>query len=233
MANAAETYVRERLFEMQDPEYRAFHSKLIPTADPDSVIGVRTPQLRKFAKELARTPEAEDFLKSLPHLYYEENNLHGFLIEGIKDYERTVEALDAFLPYVDNWATCDTMSPNIFRKHLPQLLDKIHEWLASDHAYTVRFAIGMLMRFYLDDAFSAGYLQLVAGVKSREYYVNMMIAWYFATALAKQREAVLPYFEKCVLDPWTHNKAIQKAVESRRIDPEDKAYLRTLKVKRV
>lgn len=226
----AEQTVQARLFQMQDLTYRAFQCKLMPTVDPDAVIGVRTPELRKFAKEFAKTPEAADFLLGLPHRYYEENNLHGFLIETMKDYGRTVAALNAFLPYVDNWATCDLMRPRVFRKHLPELLEQVKVWLASGGTYTVRFAIGMLMTFYLDEAFQPEYPAMVAEVRSREYYVNMMTAWYFATALAKQYDAVLPYLQQRRLDPWTHNKAIQKAVESCRITDEQKAYLRGLKL---
>lgn len=226
-----EAYVQQRLFEMQDLAYRDFHSKLMPTIDKAAVIGVRTPALRKFAKEFSKMPEAKAFLQILPHKYYEENNLHGFLLEMIKDYEECVEQVDRFLPYVDNWATCDLMSPKVFKKHLPELLERIKVWLRSEDTYTIRFGIGMLMSFYLDEEFSEEYPELVAGVKSEEYYVNMMIAWYFATALAKQYEKILPFIEQQRLDTWTHNKAIQKAVESYRITPEQKTYLRTLKRK--
>ncbi len=222
--------VQKQLFSLQDTAYRAFHSKLIPTVDSETIIGVRTPALRKFASDFAKTPEASVFLKQLPHDYYEENNLHSFLIEKCRDYEETIRLLDDFLPYVDNWATCDMMSPKIFGKHLPELLLAIRRWIASDRCYTVRYGIGLLMNWYLDGAFSPDYPALVAGVQSKEYYVNMMIAWYFATALAKQYQAVLPYFENRRLSPWTHNKAIQKAVESRRITDEQKSYLKTLKV---
>lgn len=228
---AIEAYVQQRLFEMQDLAYRDFHSKLMPTIDKAAVIGVRTPALRKFAKEFSKMPEAKAFLQILPHKYYEENNLHGFLLEMIKDYEECVEQVDRFLPYVDNWATCDLMSPKVFKKHLPELLERIKVWLRSEDTYTIRFGIGMLMSFYLDEEFSEEYPELVAGVKSEEYYVNMMIAWYFATALAKQYEKILPFIEQQRLDTWTHNKAIQKAVESYRITPEQKTYLRTLKRK--
>lgn len=228
---AIEAYVQQRLFEMQDLAYRDFHSKLMPTIDKAAVIGVRTPALRKFAKEFSKMPEAKAFLQILPHKYYEENNLHGFLLEMIKDYEECVEQVDRFLPYVDNWATCDLMSPKVFKKHLPELLERIKVWLGSEDTYTIRFGIGMLMSFYLDEEFSEEYPELVAGVKSEEYYVNMMIAWYFATALAKQYEKILPFIEQQRLDTWTHNKAIQKAVESYRITPEQKTYLRTLKRK--
>lgn len=229
--SSVEEYVRTRLFELRDLKYREFHSKLMPTVDPDLIIGVRTPKLRNFAKEFGKMPEAEGFLKILPHKYYEENNLHGFLVESIKDYGECVMAVNTFLPYVDNWATCDLMRPKVFKKHLPELLEEIRRWLETDETYTVRFGLEMLMTFYLDEQFDIGYPELVAGVRSEEYYVNMMIAWYFATALAKQYEAALPYIEEQRLDKWTHNKAIQKAVESYRISPEQKAYLRTLKVK--
>lgn len=226
------TPVQKELFAMQDLSFRDFSSKLMPTVDKERVIGVRTPQLRKFAKEFAKTPQAAEFLECLPHTYYEENNLHGFLIAGMKDYGQCLAALEAFLPYIDNWATCDLISPKVFKKHLPELLERIRVWIASDHTYTVRFAVGMLMSFYLDEAFDAEYLELAAGVRSEDYYVNMMIAWYFATALAKQYEAALPYIEERRLDPWCHNKAIQKSVESYRITEEQKTYLKTLKWKK-
>ncbi len=222
-------YVQDRLFELQDLKYREFQAKLMPTVSPECIIGVRTPALRKFAKEFGKTEGAKEFLRHLPHRYYEENNLHGFLVAGMKDYEQCVEELDRFLPFVDNWATCDLTSPKIFKKHLPELLKKIEEWIASGHTYTVRFGIGMLMSFYLDGEFGLKYPEMVAEVRSEEYYVNMMIAWYFATALAKQYDAVLPFIEKRRLDKWTHNKAIQKAVESYRITPEQKGHLRKLK----
>lgn len=229
--SSVEEYVRTRLFELRDLKYREFHSKLMPTVDPELIIGVRTPKLRNFAKEFGKMPEAEEFLKILPHKYYEENNLHGFLVEAIKDYGECVTAVNTFLPYVDNWATCDLMRPKVFKKHLPKLLEEIRRWIETDETYTIRFGIEMLMTFYLDEQFDSAYPEFVAGVCSEEYYVNMMIAWYFATALAKQYEAVLPYIEKQRLERWTHNKAIQKAIESYRISPEQKAYLRTLKVK--
>ena len=226
-----EQSVQARLFELRDPKYRDFQCKLMPTVDPDTVIGVRTPELRKLAKTFRKEPEAAEFLKILPHKYYEENNLHGFLIETMKDYGQVIAALDAFLPYVDNWATCDLMRPKIFRKHLPELREQIRRWMASDHVYTIRFGIEMLMTFFLDDQFQPEYLDWVAGVHSEEYYVNMMIAWYFATALAKQYDASLPYLRERCLEPWTHNKTIQKAIESYRITDEQKAYLRSMKVK--
>ncbi len=228
---AVESDVQARLFALQDLPYRDFQCKLMPTVDPARVIGVRTPALRQLAREYEKSPDAAAFLLALPHEYYEENNLHGFLIERIKDYDACVAAVDAFLPYVDNWATCDLISPNAFKKNLPALLESIRRWLASAHTYTIRFGIEMLMRFYLDAHFDPSYLALPAAVRSKEYYVNMMIAWYFATALAKQYDAALPYIEQRRIDAWTHNKAIQKAVESYRVTDEQKAYLRTLKVK--
>ncbi len=223
--------VQRRLFELQDTEYRDFHAKLMPTVAKEKIIGIRTPVLRKFAKEYAKSEDAGEFLKVLPHDYYEENNLHGFLIEGMKDYEECVRALDTFLPYVDNWATCDMIAPKVFQKHLPELEHKTEEWMASGHTYTIRYGIGMLMKFYLDGVFQEEYLTRVARVQSEEYYVKMMVAWYFATALAKQYEAALPFIEEKRLETWTHNKAIQKAVESSRITKEQKSYLRKFKIK--
>lgn len=230
MMSDIEKSVQAQLFQRQDLNYRDFQCKLMPTVDPRTVIGVRTPELRKFAKAFARTPEAAEFLQILPHKYYEENNLHGFLIETIKDYDQAVAALDAFLPYVDNWATCDLMRPKVFSKHLTELREQVRTWMASDQTYTVRFGIEMLMTFFLDEQFQPEYLEWVAGVRSGEYYVNMMVAWYFATALAKQYDAALPYLTERRLEPWTHNKAIQKAIESYRIADEKKAYLRSLKL---
>lgn len=223
--------VQRRLFELQDVEYRDFHARLMPTVEKEKIIGIRIPVLRKFAKEYAKSEDAGEFIKILPHDYYEENNLHGFLIEGIKDYEECIRALDIFLPYVDNWATCDIIAPKVLKKHLPELEHKIWEWMASGHTYTVRYGIGMLMRFYLDEAFQKEYLTRVTQVQSEEYYVKMMAAWYFATALAKQYETTLPFIEERRLEKWTHNKAIQKAIESSRITQEQKRYLRKLKIK--
>lgn len=223
--------IREELFALQDLKYKEFHKRLIPTIDEDTIIGVRIPALRALVKEFSATEEAAEFMKELPHPYYEENNVHAFLIEKIKGYDTCIRELDKFLPYVDNWATCDSMAPKVLKKHLPELMDKIKEWLASDQIYTVRYGIGLLMKFYLDEAFEEKYLQMVADVQSEEYYINMMIAWYFATALAKHYEKALSYLEEQKLDVWTHNKTIQKAVESHRITPEQKAYLKTLKRK--
>lgn len=222
--------IREYLFSLQDTEYCDFQAKLIPTAAEGSVIGVRTPELRKYAAALLKQGEYEVFLQDLPHAYFDENQLHAFLISGMKDYAKCMEALCRFLPYVDNWATCDQMSPKIFKKHKTELLEQIRIWIGSDETYTIRFGVGMLMEHFLDADFAPEYPKMVAALRSDEYYVNMMIAWYFATALAKQYDAVLPYIEKKKLDPWTHNKAIQKAVESYRITPEQKVYLKSLKI---
>ena len=221
--------IRDRLFSLQDAKYRELQIKILPNLEPESIIGVRTPELRQMAKELAVREETGAFLKDLPHRYFDENQLHAFILSGMKDYTACMEALERFLPYVDNWATCDQMSPKVFRKHRMELLGSIRKWIASDQAYTIRFGIGMLMEHYLDGDFDPAYPEMAAGVRSGEYYVNMMTAWYFATALAKQYDAVIPYIENRRLDPWTHNKAIQKAIESYRITPEQKEYLKTLK----
>lgn len=226
-----EQEIQQRLFDAQDLKYRDFQRSLLPTVPPENIIGVRTPQLRAMAKALSRQPEAAEFRSLLPHRYYEENNLHAYLIEGIRDYDQVIGELERFLPYVDNWATCDTMSPGVFKRHLPQLREQCRQWLDSQHTYTVRFGIGMLMRYFLDEAFAPEYLEWVAGVQSQEYYIRMMVAWYFATALAKQYDAALPYLTEYRLERWTHNKAIQKALESYRITPEQKQFLRGWKVK--
>lgn len=220
----------EELLEQQDKEYRDFQRKLIPTVAPDRIIGVRTPVLRKMAKEMARQEDTKDFLETLPHHYFEENQLHALILSEEKNFESCIAGTEPFLPYVDNWATCDQMMPKVFKKHTDELLFYIQKWIASDHTYTIRFAIGMLMRFYLDEKFESEYLKMVAAVKSGEYYVRMMVAWYFATALAKQYDAAVMFLEEKRLEPWTHNKTIQKSVESYRIDDEKKAYLRSLKV---
>lgn len=221
--------IKSKLFELQDLEYKAFHSRLMPTISPETIIGVRTPALRKFAREIAKYDVVEDFLADLPHAFYEENNLHGFLIEGMKDFDTCLAEVDRFLPYVDNWATCDMMRPKVFKRNPKALLLKIREWLASDKTYTVRYGIGMLMTYFLDEYFDVKYVDEVAAVESEEYYVKMMVAWYFATALAKQWDAVIPYIENRKLEKWAHNKAIQKAIESYRITPLQKEYLRNLK----
>ena len=225
--------IQAELFSLQDTEYKAFHSKLMPTIDPDTIIGVRTPALRALARKIKTVPgiDLDLFKASLPHQYYEENNLHAFLIEQCRDYDTCIWELDCFLPYVDNWATCDMMRPKCFKKHTKELLCKIEQWLGSTHTYTVRFAIEMLMVYFLEEKFDPCYLAMVAGVQSDEYYINMMIAWYFATALAKQWDSTLPYLTKERLPLWVHNKTIQKAVESYRITPEQKELLRGLRRK--
>lgn len=223
--------IRDRLFKIKDDGYKAFHSKLIPTVNPDKIIGVRTPDLRKFTSEIYKSGEYERFLEVLPHEYYEENNLHGFIIEKFTDFDKTIEELDRFLPYVDNWATCDMISPKTFKKKPPELLPKIKEWINSGNTYAVRFGINTLMKFYLDEKFSPEYPNIVADLKSDEYYVNMAAAWYFATALSKRYGEIVPYIENKKLSVWVHNKTIRKAVESYRITPEQKKYLRTLIIK--
>ena len=224
-----EQAIVSRLFEMRDEAYGALQVKLIPTAPKDSFIGVRTPALRSFAKELYKSGVGEAFLSCLPHRYFDENQLHAFLISEEKDFETCVNRVEAFLPYVDNWATCDQMSPKVFKKHRQELLSFIKNWLASYHPYTVRFGIGMLMQHCLDDAFDPAYPAMVAKIHSEEYYVNMMIAWYFATALAKKYDAALPYLTDRRLSPWVHHKTIQKAAESYRISKEQKETLKQLR----
>ena len=219
------------LLDLKDKKYGEFQIKLIPTVDPKSIIGVRTPELRKLAKEIIKENDYEAFLNDLPHKYFDENQLHAFIISEIKDYDKCLDEVNKFLPYVDNWATCDQMSPKVFKKNHDKLIDNITKWIKSKETYTIRFGIGMLMQYYLDDNFKPEYLKLVSKLKSQEYYVNMMIAWYFATALAKQYENTLPYIEEKKLDTWTHNKTIQKAIESYRITPEQKEYLKSLKIK--
>ena len=232
------TSIQKKLFELQDQEYAAFQRKLTPTVDPESFIGVRVPACRKLAKDLFQSDAAavSEFLCTLPHKYYDENMLHGLLISEIKDFEQCVNDLEAFLPYVDNWAVCDIMSPKVFKKHKTELMEKIREWTASDKTYTIRFGIEMLMSHFLDDDFKAEYLEIPAAVRSDEYYVNMMIAWFFATALAKQWNETIVYLQNDVetrliasLPTWVHNKTIQKACESYRISDGQKQYLRTLK----
>ena len=220
------TKLQKQLFELQDLKYRDFHSKLMPETDKEMVIGIRTPVLRKFAKEFAGTSEAEAFLRQLPHRYYEQNNLHMMLITGIKDYEKCMEEIQRFLPCIDNWATCDYPAPKCFARHKDQVLEEAKRWISSGETYVIRYGIGMLMRLFLDEDFSSEYLEMAAAVQSQEYYVNMMIAWYFATALAKQWDATVPYIEQHKLSDWVHRKTVQKAVESYRITPEQKEYLK-------
>ena len=224
--------LHKKLYSLQDLKYRDMQIKIIPNIDPGSIIGVRTPQLRAMAKEMLKAGDYNDFLKELPHKYFEENQLQAFIISGIKDMKECMEELEKFLPYVDNWATCDQMSPKVFKKHREELLTHIKEWIRSDEPYTIRFGVGMLMEHFLEEDYDPVYPEMVAKLRSEEYYVNMMIAWYFATALAKQYESILPFVENKRLDKWTHNKAIQKSVESYRITDEQKKYLKTLKVSR-
>ena len=225
------TEIQKRLFELQDEKYRDFQVKLIPTVDPATVIGVRTPELRKLAKELSKRDDIDAFLETLPHDHFDENQLHAFILSGMKDFTKCMTGVCGFLPFIDNWATCDQLSPKVFGKNKAELLAYINEWLQSDETYTIRFAAGMLMDHFLDDDFDIKYPEMVAGIESDEYYVNMMRAWYFATALAKQYDSVISFIEEKRLDKWTHNKTIQKSVESYRITPEQKAYLKSLKIK--
>ena len=218
-----------RLRQRADEGYRAFHMRLVPNVEPARILGVRVPEVRALARSLAGTPEAETFLRELPHEYYEENNLHAFLLERERDYGALIEGINRFLPFVDNWATCDSLSPALFKKHPDGLPEQALQWMQSDQTYTVRFGIGVLMRYYLDEGFRPEYAERVAAVRSEEYYVRMMVAWYFATALAAREEDVLPYLTGRRLDPWTHRKAIRKAIESNRITPERKQFLRTLR----
>ena len=222
-----EKIVKE-LFEMQDEKYRDFQSTLIPGSDLEKVIGIRTPLLRKYAKNLP-LEDAKAFLLELPHEYFDENQLHAFIVSEIKDIDACIKEVNTFLPYVDNWATCDQMSPVIFKKHKDKLLVEVKRWIVSSETYTVRFGIKMLMQHFLDEDFNLEYPEMVAKIQSEEYYVKMMIAWYFATALAKQYDSVIPFIEEGRLEKWTHNKAIQKSIESYRITTEQKKYLRTLK----
>ena len=222
--------LQQNLFGMRDAAYAAFIAKLTPGFPPSHFIGVRVPLLRTIARSFAKEEAASQrFLSHLPHSYYEEDMLHGMLISLVKDFDRCLDLIDRFLPYVDNWAVCDTLSPKVFAKHKAQLLENILRWSSSSHTYTCRFGLRMLMTHFLDDSFSADFLEIPATIRSEEYYVKMMVAWFFATALAKQWEATLPYLENRQLDPWTHRKTIQKAIESYRIPPERKDYLRTLR----
>ncbi len=223
--------IQTELFKLQDKEYREFHAKLMPTVDKELIIGIRTPILRKFASSITNTDDAKKFLENLPHKYYEENNLHAFLIEKEKDFEKAVFETEKFLPHIDNWATCDGFMPKVFAKNADNLLPKIKLWIKSDKPYTVRYAMLLLMKLYLDEHFKKEYLDMVASIKFEHYYVKMMQAWYFATALTKQYDSAIKYIENKKLDVWVHNKTIQKAVESYRIDKETKRYLKSLKIK--
>lgn len=226
--------IKDYLLKNQDLQYKQFHSSLMPTINSEVVIGIKVPILRNYTKELLKKYDIQSFVpffKDLPHQYYEENNIHAFLIEKINNYDECLFQLEQFLPYINNWATCDMLNPKVFSKNKDKLLKKINEWIKSSHTYTIRFGIGMLMRYFLDKDFNSSYLELVYSIKSEEYYVNMMKAWFFATALAKQYDATLPIIQNKKLDIWTHNKAIQKAIESFRVSAEHKQYLKTLKIK--
>ena len=222
--------IRQELFKLRDEGYRDLQIKLLPTVSAEAILGVRTPQLRELAKGLCGRADINAFLDELPHKYFDENQLHAFIIARIRDYGDCLRAVERFLPYIDNWATCDQLSPAVFGRHKAELLEPIRGWIASSAAYTVRFGVKLLMEHYLDDNFEPEYLEMVAALRSDEYYVNMMLAWYFATALAKQYDAAVPYIEERKLAQWTHNKAIQKALESRRVSLEHKDYLRGLRL---
>ena len=226
--------ITEQLIVMKDEVYKNFHGKLMPTINPDSILGVRVPLLRKFSNQLNKNlskEEIERFMNELPHRYYEENNLHAFMISSLKDFNETVERLNVFLPFVDNWATCDMMNPKVLGKYPDKLENVIMRWINDKKTYTVRYGIGLLMRYFLDESFDVKYLEIVSQIRSNEYYVNMMKAWFFAMALCKQYEYTLPYLENKKLDETTHNMTIRKAIESFRITNEQKDYIRTLKTK--
>ena len=223
--------IESTLLKLQDKEYQKLQSKTIPNIDPDTIIGVRTPELRKLAKKMYKENNYEEFINDLPHKYFDENQLHAFIISEIKDYSKCLDEFNKFLPYIDNWATCDQPSPKVFAKNKDDLLKQIKIWIKSNKTYTIRFGVSMLMRNFLDDNFKVEYLEMVSKIKSDEYYVNMMIAWYFATALAKQYKDTIKYIEDKKLSVWVHNKTIQKAIESYRVTEEHKKYLRSLKIK--
>ncbi len=224
------TDIQKGLFSMQDKKYAEFQAKLTPTVDKSFFIGVRVPKLRQYASDLIKSKNYSRFLDELPHKYYDENLLHSILISKIKDYSEALERIEEFLPYIDNWAVSDTLSPGIFKKHKPELIIKIKEWAKSPETYTCRFGIDMLMTHFLDEDFKPEYLKIPARIKSDEYYVNMMLAWFFATALAKQWDETVPYIENSVLPKWVHNKTITKSVESYRITEEQKTYLKQLRI---
>ncbi len=223
--------ILDALIQHRDEKYRIFQSRLIPSVDAEHFIGVRTPDIRKLAKSFGKREDIRVFLNELPHTYFDENQLHAFIIADKNDYNECMKDVDAFLPYIDNWATCDQMSPKVFKKHKDELAGTIPKWIGSNKTYTVRFGVKMLMEHFLNEEFDSAYPEMIARIRSEEYYVKMMIAWYFATALAKQYEAVLPYLEERRLDTWIQNKVIQKAMESYRISPEKKEYLRCMKVR--
>lgn len=230
--NMTTRQLREQLYSLKDEQYKSFQSKLIPSINPDTMIGVRTPQLKKIAAAMVKEGKYQEFLQELPHAYFEENQIHGFIIAGIKEWKECVKEVNYFLPYVDNWATCDQLNPIIFKSYRSELLHEIFGWLKAKEEYTVRFGIKMLMDHFLEEGFSLSYSTMVSQVVREEYYIRMMVSWYFATALAKQYHLILPFFTEKRLELWVHNKALQKAVESRRIGKEKKEYLKTLKRKK-
>ena len=221
--------IKDILMKVQDDKYKEFQAKLVPNIPFENIIGIRTPEMRKIAKEVFESKDRDLFLNDLPHKYYEENLIHFFVISMIKDLDETIKRVEEFLPYVDCWPVSDQATPKSFKKNHDELLPYIKKWIKSKHVYTARFGIRMLMNEYLGDDFKKEYLDLVASVKGENYYLKMMVAWYFATALAKRYDETVPYFEKHVLSEWTHKKAIQKAIESYRVTDEHKEYLRNLK----
>lgn len=221
--------VYERLAACGSEKYRDFQSKLVPNIPKETILGVKTPDMRRIAKEIKGTKEAEEFLTELPHKYYEENLVHFFLIAMIRDFDECVKAVETFLPYVDCWPVCDQSSPKVFTKDHDKLLPLIKKWISSEHVYSVRFGLRMLMNEFLGEDFSPEYLEWAAAVKGQDYYIKMMVAWYFATALAKQYDDSVVYIEERRLEPWTHKKAIQKAIESFRVSDEHKEYLKTFR----
>ena len=224
--------LRENLFGLQDIQYKNFQAKLLPTVDSEKIIGVRSPALYKFTKKFFQDKTTDEFIKNLPHKYFEENSIHAIIISEMKDFHECLQAVKNFLPYIDNWGTCDSLIPTIFAKHTDELEGEIKIWLDSNSTYTIRFALSMLMKFYLDDNFDKKYLQWAANIKSDEYYVEMMTAWYFAESLVKQYDSAIIFLEKNLLAPKVHTKTIQKAVESRRISDDTKKYLKSLRISR-
>ncbi len=222
--------ITAQLFALQDKAYADFQSKLLPNIPREAIIGVRTPDLRKLAKQICKTPAAQEFVQTLPHRYFDENQLHAFILSEEKDFNTCLAEMEQFLPHVDNWATCDQLSPRCFKKHTTELIPLIRRWMKSRHTYTIRFGMGTLMRYFLDEAFKPEYPEWVAAIRSDKYYIRMMQAWFFATALAKQWDATLPYLEQHRLNSWTHNKTIQKAIESFRISDEQKTLLKNLRI---
>ena len=219
----------DRLMKEKDDRYREFQVKLVPNISPETIVGIRTPQLRTIAKEIYESKNRDEFLKDLPHKYYEENLIHFFVLSMFKDFEQCVQAVEVFLPFVDCWPVSDQATPKSFRKNHQKLLPYIRKWIASDHIYTARFGLRMLMNEYLGEDFREEYLELAASKRGEDYYLKMMIAWFFATALAKRYDETITYFEDRRLDEWVHRKAIQKATESFRVTDAHKEYLKSLR----